>query len=77
MKLNDYLDSQNITKTEFSRRANTTLATISRISDGLMMPRKELLERIYKETGGMVTPNDIAGLYEMPDGKCRKETKSE
>ena len=77
MKLNDYLLRNNITKTEFSHRTKTTLATISRISDGLVMPRKELLERIYRETEGLVTANDIAGFPCAELCRCNKESSKD
>ena len=72
MKLNDYLTENGLSKGAFARRIGTTTATISRISDGLVVPRRELLERIHRETRGLVTPNDLTdlhGSYECQDGK--------
>ena len=63
MKLNDFLSSNQMTMASFANAVGTTTATISRVADGHVMPRKSLLERIHKETGGLVTPNDLAGLY--------------
>ena len=63
MKLNDFLSSNQMTMANFANAVGTTTATISRVADGHVMPQKSLLERIHKETGGLVTPNDLAGLY--------------
>lgn len=63
MKLNDFLTFENTTMGEFAKVVGTTTATISRIADGAVFPRKALMERIYAATRGLVTPNDLVGLY--------------
>ena len=63
MKLNDFLTSENTTMGEFAKVVGTTTATISRIADGAVVPRKALMERIYAATRGLVTPNDLVGIY--------------
>ncbi|MCH2249592.1 MAG: helix-turn-helix domain-containing protein [Cognatishimia sp.] len=63
MKLNDFLSQTGTTKSAFAELIGTTTATISRIGDGLVVPRRDLLERIYKATNGLVTPNDLTGLH--------------
>ena len=63
MKLNDYLLEHGLSKGAFAKLIGTTTATVSRIGDGLVVPRRELLVRIHQETGGRVTPNDLVGLY--------------
>lgn len=62
MKLNDFLRENELSKSAFAAAIGTTVATISRIGDGLVVPRRSLLVRIHEETGGMVTPNDIVGV---------------
>lgn len=47
----------------FATTVGTTAATISRVSDGVVVPRKELMKRIYAASDGLVTPNDLVGLY--------------
>lgn len=47
----------------FADAVGTTTATISRVADGIVVPRKALMERIYEATSGLVTPNDLVGLY--------------
>lgn len=68
MKLNDFLARDGITKSEFAIRIGTTTATVSRISDGIVVPRRGLLEAIHRETGGEVTPNDLVDLYPAQKG---------
>ena len=63
MKLNDYLSRQGVSKSAFAGKVGTSVATVSRVGDGLVVPRRELLVRIYDETDGLVTPNDLIGLY--------------
>lgn len=63
MRLNDYLTKSGMTKSTFATQIGTTVATVSRISDGLVVPRRELLRRIHEVTNGQVTPNDVVGLY--------------
>lgn len=47
----------------FAQAVGTTTATISRVADGIVIPRRELMQRIHSVTGGCVTPNDLVGLY--------------
>ena len=63
MKLNDFLYLRRISKSSFAERIGTTTATVSRISSGLVVPRRDLLERIHRQTDGLVTPNDLTGLH--------------
>ncbi len=63
MKLNDFLYLRSISKSSFAERIGTTTATVSRIGSGLVVPRRDLLERIYHQTDGLVTPNDLTGLH--------------
>lgn len=63
MKLNDFLDQNNISLSAFAAEIGTTAATVCRIGRGHVVPRRRLLERIHEATGGEVTPNDLVGLY--------------
>ena len=69
MKLIDYLTLHNIHANDFALRVGTTGATISRITNGQVMPRKALMAAILRETEGQVTPNDLFGLMPDQDGK--------
>ena len=64
MKLNVFLQSHNLQSVEFAARIGTTGATLSRILSAQVVPRRGLMEAIYRETGGLVTPNDLVGLPE-------------
>jgi len=48
---------------DFAKCVGTTTATISRIAVGTVVPRKDLMLRINKATRGLVTPNDLVGIY--------------
>ena len=63
MKLNDFLSAERTSMGAFAKTVGTTTATISRVADGTVVPRKALMERIYDATAGLVTPNDLVGLY--------------
>lgn len=63
MKLADFLRQNNVTLAAFASRIGTTAATVSRIADGSVVPRRRLLENIFEATQGRVTPNDLTGLY--------------
>jgi predicted transcriptional regulator len=71
MKLNDFLDATTISMGMFAKTVGTTTATISRVADGTVVPRKALMERIHAATAGQVTPNDLVGLYCVQP--CRPE----
>jgi predicted transcriptional regulator len=79
MKLNDFLHERGVTKSAFADLVGTTTATISRIADGSVMPRKALMERIFAATGGAVTPNDLAGLHgpAVPNDRLSNPTEEE
>ena len=63
MTLKEYLSITGTSMVDFASRVSTTPATISRIADGTVMPRRALMQRIFAATGGTVTPNDLTGLH--------------
>lgn len=63
MTLGDYLDMHDIRLTEFARRVGTTKATIWRVINGQVMPRRQLMTEIHRATGGAVCPNDLLQLF--------------
>jgi transcriptional regulator with XRE-family HTH domain len=76
MLLSDFLKTNGITLAAFAEEIGTSAATVSRISDGLVVPRRKLLVRIYEATGGQVCPNDLTGIH-PPSGTdiARQEDK--
>jgi len=71
MKLNDFLTTERISVAAFADIVGTTTATISRVADGIVVPRKALMGRIYEATSGLVTPNDLVGLHCVERCTCR------
>ena len=64
---------------DFAKTVDTTTATISRIADGIVIPRKDLMQRINIATRGLVTPNDLVGIYctqACPNVEEQKKRKS-
>lgn len=52
MTLSEFLRQNQVTLTEFAARIGTTVATVSRIADGIVVPRRKLMLRIFEVTGG-------------------------
>jgi hypothetical protein len=63
MTLTEFLSKNAIPMATFAATVDTTTATVSRIADGIVVPRRDLMHRIYAATEGAVTPNDLVGLY--------------
>ena len=59
MKLSTYLELTKTNDEDFGRRIKRNRSTVSRIRRGLIQPDWETIERILRETGGAVTPNDF------------------
>ncbi len=62
MKLDDYLKQQKLPMAGFAQKVGTTGATICRIINNRVVPRRDLMAAIYRETRGAVTPNDLVQL---------------
>ena len=58
-----YLEKNNITKTQFSKKLGIPYATLHRIINGKFDPSKNIKIKIYIATNGAVTPNDF---YDLP-----------
>lgn len=79
MRLNDFLTAENTSMGDFAKTVGTTTATISRVADGIVVPRKDLMHRINVATRGLVTPNDLVGIYctqACPNVEDQKKGKS-
>ena len=70
-----FLRQRGIQMAEFASRIGTTAATVSRIVNRQVVPRRALLEAIHRETSGLVTPNDITGLH--PPCVAREQERRE
>lgn len=58
MTLADYLKRENLKDAAFARTCECDRTTILRIRTGQTKPTPALMERIARETGGLVQPND-------------------
>jgi transcriptional regulator with XRE-family HTH domain len=61
MKLKDYLASKSITAAEFGRRIKVSQAAVTRYAAGDRIPEPDIMRRIARITGGIVSPNDFYG----------------
>lgn len=61
MKLSTYLELNDLSHEEFSKKIFVTATAVRRYSSGARIPRLDVMDRIAKETGGTVTANDFFG----------------
>jgi len=69
MKLSEWLDLPNPDgskkrRDEFAARIDVTPQMISAYCAGKIWPGKERMEKIVRETGGAVTPNDFVDMQQ-------------
>jgi len=69
-KLRLWLKAERLTMEEFGRRIGTTDATVSRICNGLQIPGRELMRRIFFATDRAIQPNDFFDLTARDDEKA-------
>lgn len=62
MTLKDYLALEGNTATRLAEATEVSVSTITRAAEGTTIPSRELMGRIFKATGGTVTPNDFFGI---------------
>ena len=62
MKLSDYLEAEGISQGEFATKAGVSHTAVSRALSGDRLPGRNVMERIFRATGGRVTPNDFFNL---------------
>lgn len=67
MTLSEYLASTGETPTDFGKKIEVSSESVSRYRDGERIPAREVMQRIVRETGGKVTPNDFYGVAEPSD----------
>jgi DNA-binding transcriptional regulator YdaS (Cro superfamily) len=60
MQLQEWLDNERITYTDFAKRVGTKHArTVERYAKGARHPRPAMMAAIRRETGGKVTADDF------------------
>jgi transcriptional regulator with XRE-family HTH domain len=68
MTLADYLAREQLKDRVFADRCGVDRTTILRIRTGQTKPTPTLMERIAKETGGLVQPNDY--FDDLPEAEA-------
>lgn len=73
MTLDQYLKDNHITQASFAASIGADQSTISRLLAGVYNPSLSLLNRIFKATGGNVTPNDflVVSVAEILQGTAQ------
>ena len=59
MRLSQYLEDTNTKPVAFARQLGVSHTTVARWASGQVPPSLAWMERIAKETGGAVMPNDF------------------
>jgi transcriptional regulator with XRE-family HTH domain len=62
MTLTDYLHKKRISYAEYARMIGVSSETVRRYCIGARLPTRAIIEYIYNETAGRVTPNDFFSL---------------
>lgn len=66
MRLSEYLDEKKISDADFGLRIKVTRQAVHRYRSGERLPDQPTMERIFRETGEQVTPNDFFGISAKP-----------
>lgn len=72
MKLAAYLTANEVLDVVFAEKLGVTRQTLWRYKSGERRPEWDVLERIKRETGGQVTPNDF--LDDAPPIPCEGQS---
>lgn len=62
MTLKDYLAREGNSASKLAGACGVAVSTITRAAEGTTVPSRELIEAIFKHTGGAVSPNDFFKL---------------
>ncbi len=62
MKLGDWLRMNGVPAVRFAESVGTTPATISRVVNGRVVPRRGLMAAIIEATDRQVTAGDLVGI---------------
>lgn len=78
MQLATFLQSSGLSAAEFGRRIGVGRATVTRWLSGDRLPNdRELMAKIFHETGGQVTANDFFGLSPEQPLEAEAETAAD
>lgn len=62
MTLSDYLDTERVSASALAEKLGVSVSTITRAAKGEVLPSRDLMGKLFEETGGAVTPNDFFGI---------------
>lgn len=62
MKLLAYLTKEGLTRAEFARQSGISEATVSLLCRGETWLSRDMARRLFRATGGAVTPTDLLEL---------------
>lgn len=65
MLLSDWLEKNNVTRTDFARRVGVTPQTITGWCKGSFWIERDRAKAVYRETNGEVTPTDFLNTDEV------------
>lgn len=68
MLLRDWRKQNDLSLAELGERIGVRDATVSRYENGILLPGRENMEAIIRETGGAVQPNDFFGIAPVNSG---------
>lgn len=57
-----YLSNNGIRQSDFAARIGCTQPAVARYVNGLRIPDRDTMQRIFDATNGAVTPNDFFGI---------------
>lgn len=64
MRLTDHLEQSGMTQRQLAEKIGVSERAVRRYCAGHRVPQKDILQKIYQVTGGVVTANDFVDLPE-------------
>ncbi len=62
MVISDWLSQNSVSQKDFARQIGVTANAVCQWCNGIRIPRRKEMKRIYRQTGGAVQPNDFYDL---------------
>lgn len=64
-------------RSEFATAIGVTPTMVTEYCKGAVWPSRERMQAMYRETGGMVTPNDFVTLTLAPEARAEQPEAAE
>lgn len=77
MRLSRFLDDRKIPDSDFAVRIGVSRQAIYRYKNSERLPDQPTMEKIFKETDGLVAPNDFYGVGGKPDAPDSEHSSAE